>query len=147
MERTRKGRPEDDALDVSEDMLQDRGVESKRMVFRVVMRGEEIETKVERQEITEHGALRVVKIITVPVAACGRKLKSYEDIAGFCSVCDQAECSEHAKYCEGFEGSPCQELLCGKHVLYAKNENGEKVPCCPKHYEMRFYFERNPKAF
>ena len=140
--------PADDVESAMEDIYREAGQKIKRVEYHTVKKGEGIKVKVERQEITRGGAAVIEEITIVPVAACGKKLRSQEDIAGFCAVCEEGVCHEHAKFCAGYGGFPCNKLLCGKHAISYTDENGGEVfPVCAEHYSMRAAFQKNAPAF
>jgi hypothetical protein len=137
----RKSLPKEqaDALDVAEDIYQEPTENEEVTVYKPVKRGEEIVTKRETQTIRSGGAVVARTVITIPVAACGKRLSSQEQIAGFCAVCDEAVCSEHATYCTGFNDFPCGKLLCRKDTIYFTDAEGERKPFCNDHYNMKYY--------
>jgi hypothetical protein len=131
------------ALDDAEDIYQEDTENEEVTVFKTVKRGEEIVTKRETQSIRISGAVVVRAVITIPVAACGKRLSSQEQIAGFCAVCDEAVCSEHIRYCAGYNDTPCGKLLCKKHTHNFTEEDGTEQPCCADHYNMRIHLQKN----
>ncbi len=146
-ERMSTPEEESETLDVAEDMLQEPAETEEKTIYHHIKKGEEIVTKRERQIIGRGGGAKITIIITVPVAACGKKLSSHDEIAGFCAVCQEAACSEHAKHCVGYEGFPCNKLLCGNHTIYFTEQDGTEQPCCLDHYEMKIWLEKNPPLF
>jgi hypothetical protein len=77
---------------------------------------------------TEQGLERQVSKPLI-VAACG-KVISEEEIGIRCSVCNQYDCKEHAFLC-----NYCSRALCIVHTYFFKNEAGQNVPYCAKHYK------------
>ena len=138
---------ESEALDVAEEIYQEPTTERQVSSFVTARRGEEIVNKEETQTVREDGSVVVISRKTIHVAACGKKLSSQDEIAGLCAVCNQAVCSEHAKYCVGYGGFPCNKLLCAKHTFYFPDENGAMLPCCLEHYEMKMYLQEDILAF
>jgi len=136
-------REEREAIDIAEEIYQEPSSFKEETVFETVKKGKGITTKQETQIIGKGGNATAVTTTTIPVAACGRRINSEADIAGFCSVCGEAVCQEHAQYCKGYGSSLCQKLLCPKHVLHFTDEDGESQPCCIDHYNMRVYYREN----
>lgn len=141
----RRSLPEKESisLDDAEDIYQEPTQNEEVTIFKTVKRGEEIVTKRETQTIRSGGAVVARTVITIPVAACGKKLSSQEQIAGFCTVCDEAVCSEHATYCTGFKDFPCDKLLCRKDTIYFTDAEGERKPFCHTHYNMKYYYQES----
>jgi len=135
---------ESEALKAAEDIFAEPTVSREKKIYRTVKKGEEIITREERQDIRKDGGAESVTTITIPVAACGKTISSEGDIAGFCVVCDEAICHDHANYCEGYGGDPCQKLLCSKHIFYFR-EGEEKHLYCEKHYDMRIFYDDNER--
>jgi len=138
---------ESEASDVAEEIYQEPGETEEKTIYHHIKKGEEIVTKRETQIIGRGGGAKITTIITIPVAACGKNLSSKDEIAGFCAVCQEAVCSEHAKHCVGYEGFPCNKLLCANHTLYFTEQDGTKEPCCLDHYAMKECFKENPPLF
>ena len=134
---------EGNALDVAQDMHTEPTILVEKTVNQVLKKGEEITTKKEIQTITREGKAESAIITTMPIVACGKTVSSERDIEGFCSVCEEAICKEHAKYCSGYESFACRKLLCPKHTLYFPDENGEQQPCCVDHFNMKTYYKKN----
>lgn len=139
--------PADDVESAMQDIYRETTRKIKTTKYHTVKKGEAIRVKVETQEITKDGVAVIEEITTIPIAACGRNLRSQNDIAGFCAVCEQGVCHEHAKFCAGYGGFPCNKLLCGRHAISYTDENGEVFPCCADHYSMRAAFQKNAPAF
>ena len=77
---------------------------------------------------TEQGLERQVRKPLI-IAACGKVIKE-EEIGVKCSVCNHYDCKEHAFLC-----NYCSRALCIVHTYFFKNEKGENVPYCAKHYK------------
>lgn len=138
---------ESEALGVAEEIFQ-RPTEGREVtVFVTPKKGEEIVDKREKQVIGPDGSVETVTEIASLIAACGKKLSSKDEIAGFCDVCEKAECSEHIKYCAGYKDLPCNKLLCIKHTYYFTDEDGTVKPYCAEHYNMKFYYQKSAPDF
>ena len=137
---------ESEALYVAEDIHQEPTEEKKVTVYRTAKKGEEIVDKVEIQNIRPDGSVEVITKRAIYLAACGKKI-SKEEIAGFCDICGEAVCPEHAKHCVGYGGFPCNKLLCAKHTFSLPDEDGTEQPYCFEHHEMKICLQENPPVF
>lgn len=138
---------ESEALDVAEEIYQ-RPTEIREVTVPVTpKRGEEILDKREKQVIGPDGSVETVIEIPILIAACGKKLSSKDEIAGFCDVCEKAECSEHINRCAGFGNIPCNKLLCFKHAINFTDEDGIDKFYCLEHYNMQFYYQKSVPDF
>ena len=141
-ERMSTPEEESEALEVAEDIYQEPTEEKKVTVYRTAKKGEEIVTKSETQIITQGGNVIAQTTITIPVAACGKRI-TQKEIGGFCDICEEAVCSEHVNYCVSYGDFPCHKLLCPKHTFYFTEHDGTRQPCCSEHYEMKVYYQEN----
>lgn len=135
---------ESEALDVAEEIFQEPTKSSKKTAFKSPKKDEEFTSESEEQAIGPDGDVNSIVKEIKPVAACGKKLSSKDEIAGFCDECNKAVCSEHIKHCVGHANYPCQKLLCPKHTFYFPDQDGNRQPCCEKHYTMKFFLQENP---
>jgi len=138
---------ESDLLDVAEEIYQQPTEVREVTVPITPKKGEEIVDRRERQVIGPDGSVETVIEIAILIAACGKKLSSKDEIAGFCDVCDKAECSEHIKYCAGYKDLPCNKLLCFKDTFYFTEEDGTRQPYCVEHYNMKIYYQKSVPDF
>jgi hypothetical protein len=133
---------ESDALEVAEEIYRPSDESRVKTVFVTPKKGEEIVDRRERQVIGPDGSVETEIETTDLVAACGKKLSSKNEIAGFCDVCGKAECSEHVRYCSGYD-LPCNKLLCIKDTFYFTEEDGTEKPYCAEHYNLKFYYQKS----
>lgn len=134
---------EGEALDVAEDTLQEPAIRQTKTSFVTPKEDEELTDESEEDHFGLDGAVTSVKKTTIIIAACGKRLSSKDEIAGFCAVCKKAVCSEHIRYCAGYDNIPCGKLLCKKHTYPFIDEDGTEQPCCADHYNMRVYLKKN----
>lgn len=141
--------PEEEAetLDVAEKIHQPYTQSSERIGFSTPTRGKKITAKGEKEILKPDGSAESIIETTELIAACGKKLSSKEEIAGFCDVCGKGECSEHVRYCVGYKDFPCNKLLCIKDTRYFTEEDGTRQPCCPDHYNVRLYRQKSVPDF
>jgi hypothetical protein len=131
------------ALDAAEDIFRGSDTTKATTGFVTPKEDEELTDESEEQYISPDGEAISVKKTTVIVAACGKRLSSKGEIAGFCAECKKAVCLEHIKYCAGYDNMPCGKLLCKKHTHNFTEEDGTEQPCCADHYNMRIYLQKN----
>jgi len=142
-ERNSLPKEKSEVLDDAEDILQEPAVRKIKTGFATAKEDEEITDESEEDYVTSTGALTSVKKTTIIIAACGKRLSSKDEIAGFCAECKKAVCSEHIRYCAGYDNMPCGKLLCKKHTYNFTEEDGTEQPCCADHYNMRVYLKKN----
>jgi len=138
--------PEDDQeyLDDAEDIYEGEDEIKEEVRHVVVQQGVPFVKEREVDRTNPDGTVERIKEISVPVAACGRKLSSEADVAGFCSVCGKGVCSDHVEYCSGYGSSRCKKLLCPDHTYYFTDYDDTSYPCCEQHYYMRENFQEAP---
>jgi hypothetical protein len=142
-ERKSLPKEEGEALDVAEDTLQEPTVRETKTSFVTPKQDEELTDESEEDHFSPDGAVTSVKKTTIIIAGCGKRLSSKDEIAGFCAECKKAVCSEHIRYCAGYDNIPCGKLLCKKHTYPFIDEDGTEQPCCADHYNMRVYLKKN----
>jgi hypothetical protein len=91
--------------------LSDEGIVSSSVSTR------ETETGIERQVIRP-----------ILIAACGKAIQESE-IGIKCSICGKYDCREHSFLCHA-----CGRSLCIHHVKFFRNDAGNNIPYCDKHY-------------
>jgi len=131
-----------EALRDAEHFHQEPVVEETRVVFKTVMQGQEMATERKEQRLEKDGSATNITTTIVPVAACGKKI-SENEIAGFCGVCGKAVCSEHVQSCPGYQGIPCNKLLCPGDANYLQEIDGTSKAYCAEHYDMMVLLDIN----
>jgi hypothetical protein len=106
-------------------------------------RGKPFDEESEEREVEDDGSGTSTTKTSILVAACGKRITK-EEIVGYCDVCEEAVCPEHNYRCQGYEENPCNKPLCAKHVYFFEEEDGTKIPCCPEHYKMRYFYQKKP---
>lgn len=141
--------PEEEAedLDVAEKIHRQTTGSKETTVFVIPSMGKKIITTGQKDILKPDGSAESITETTALIAACGKKLSSKEEIAGFCDVCGKGECSEHVRYCVGYKDFPCNKLLCIKDTRYFTEEDGTRQPCCPEHYNVRLYRQKSVPDF
>lgn len=129
-----------EALDTAEEIYQEPTEKKKSTKFRTPRKDDEFIEERESDQFYADGSATSVSEETIAIAACGKKLSSKDEIVGFCSVCDQAVCSDHEEYCVGYGSSRCGKLLCPDHV-HIFTDNVDSFPCCDHHFKVRTYLD------
>lgn len=142
-ERNSLPKEESEALDVADNIYRDSDVMKKMTGFVTPKQDEELTDESQEDNVDGNGVATSVKKTAVIIAACGKRLSSKDEIAGFCAECKKAVCSEHIRYCAGYDNMPCGKLLCKKHTHNFTEEDGTEQPCCADHYNMRIYLQKN----
>ncbi len=142
-ERNSLPKEESKALDVADNIYQDSDVMKKMTGFVTPKQDEELTDESQEDNVDGNGVATSVKKTAIIIAACGKRLSSKDEIAGFCAECKKAVCSEHIRECAGYNDMPCGKILCSKHTYYFTEEDGTRQPCCADHYSMRVYLQKN----